>query len=942
MYLSDKRNYLDEKYGEHEYNIDVDSRVVAEGKETKVFTEDGKCYSGKWVRDLVKKGYFGTDKILLGYAEDKIHGPKPAYIPEENLCKHSAIFGTTGYGKTTLLTNLMIQFAYKGRGFMFIDPKGNDVNDFVRQLPEHRLDDVIWIDPDDAEREAFVGFNIFETSTDPDDPYYEREVQNIINDFHRLVIDGMETGQGGAIISTTTDELTNILVRLDEPYTFIDLIRILNSQEERKALAEKAREELDDVHIGYLDKIVDADDEDFGPLYRYLRKWEMPTPVRKVIGQEETSINISEAVNQDKIILIKGGNLSQNAQRLIFMMLIHRVRSAVQTRNQKCDDPDPFYMVVDEFNKVGGTSVENFRYLLSKGRSMKLGLVLASQGPTQLDKGLREEMKLNVDNYFSFSVGDKNQSGAREMADVLSLSAEQIRKLTEFNLIGLLETDEDKQTMLIKTYPPYPPRRSKEEARKILDHSVDKYGVSEDVTSNQKYGLIGRRKRDESEEKSDEIEKKVLKSIMRANIVTGGSNIDGKSGWVSKEDIVDAAKYYIDFNSEIEIHRQLERLTGRQASDKVVESRVKSDDEIYFRLTGEGEDRVWIQDTGSGGSSGKILHRKILEKSFYIFTKLGYIVDLPEQLGQQQPDGIAEPPFDPLEEAKSVDEVEKVTEKMKKDHPIVWELSKDSTLFIEAESPRREKKNAGSNPKQIIRNLAKAKNQGDVCAFVTFESDPENDNPPEYNAEGIRRILEEPPFARKRSQNGIEYYTDRGLIECNNVLPLVKADKNRTIWQKENNKIVLKHPDTKNAVAVFDSYNDLMNSDKVKFPYYTYEKPGTKENVVVKNKPGPGGDEKEVGVFDNLKEVKDNGYKTITPPIVAENIFEDNLPKDDDYYIIIIPYDKEGGIDEPHVYDKNTKNLIPLYDYDDKDEIEQQSLDDATDTDFEDIGDFDL
>lgn len=914
-----KREYLKSKYGETEYKITPGKREVSEGKEITVRDEDtGGVYAGEWLRDMMKSGYKkDINRILLGYAEDKIQGAKPAYIKEDSMYQHTAIFGASGFGKTTVLKNMMVQLAYRDRGFCFIDPKGKDIEDFVRLLPESRLDDIVWVNPDDVNRDMFVGFNLFETASDPDDPFYEREIEEIISDFHLMIEEGIESGQGGAIISNTTKEVTNALIRLEENYTILDLVAILESQDEREALANC---NLPDIHTSFLRQLATMENDEFGALFRYLREWVRPEATRKLIAQEETSINLSEVVEDGKILLIKGGNLSEDVQRLIFMMIIRRLWSSIKTRNEKYENPDPFYMIMDEFDIIGKTAKINIRDMLSKGRSMKLGLVLSTQQPNQLHSEIKEQVLSNSKNIFTFNPGKGNKADARKLTEILDINADEVMKLPEFKLVGLVHVgdgaDESSETILINTYPPYPPRRSLKETRKILDYSVRKYGIQDEDIASKKYGVLGRQQREDTQEEKDEetLEKELLKTIMRAEIVHGGVEIEDKKGWVSKDEIIEESEHYLDVDSKLEIDRYLERLTGRQTGDQIVESRVRSDDEIYFRLTGKGEEKIWKQDTGSGGSSGKYLHRQILKKSYSLFTKLGYIVDLPEQKGQEQPDGVAEPPFNPLQEAESLKEVEEVKEKMKKDYPVVWNISEDRTLYLEAESPRREKKNAGSNPKQIIRNLAKAKNQKGRCAFITFESDPENDNPPEYNAEGIRKIIEEPPFAKETKTGNMQYYCDRGIVTGNSAIPLIKAEKSKTIWEKENGKIVLKHPDTKKAIAVFNSYQDIENANKNKFPYHTYESPSTGEQVVMKKQSGAGREEKEVARYKNLSEVKQD-YNTISPPVIPENIFND-MPRDKDWIIVLLPYDKEGGITEPKVYDTKTKTLKSIYEYD--------------------------
>jgi len=80
----------------------------------------------------------------------------------DSLFRHIWITGTTGYGKTTELLNMMVQWAYAGHGFTYFDPKGRDSRELLRKLPENRLEDVVWIEPGSTIHEKTIGMNFLE------------------------------------------------------------------------------------------------------------------------------------------------------------------------------------------------------------------------------------------------------------------------------------------------------------------------------------------------------------------------------------------------------------------------------------------------------------------------------------------------------------------------------------------------------------------------------------------------------------------------------------------------------------------------------------------------------------------------------------------------------------------------------------------------------------
>ncbi|MGH6634324.1 MAG: type IV secretory system conjugative DNA transfer family protein, partial [Sphingopyxis sp.] len=71
--------------------------------------------------------------------------------------QHLHVMGPTGVGKSTLLTNLIIDDIMNNRGVVVIDPKGDLIEDVLGRVPDDRRDDVVVLDPADAMRP--VGLN---------------------------------------------------------------------------------------------------------------------------------------------------------------------------------------------------------------------------------------------------------------------------------------------------------------------------------------------------------------------------------------------------------------------------------------------------------------------------------------------------------------------------------------------------------------------------------------------------------------------------------------------------------------------------------------------------------------------------------------------------------------------------------------------------------------
>ncbi len=74
--------------------------------------------------------------------------------------RHLYAIGQTGTGKSNFLQEMAKQDAKNGKGFCFIDPHGDAIEDILTAIPKERAEDVIVFDPSDVERP--FGLNMLE------------------------------------------------------------------------------------------------------------------------------------------------------------------------------------------------------------------------------------------------------------------------------------------------------------------------------------------------------------------------------------------------------------------------------------------------------------------------------------------------------------------------------------------------------------------------------------------------------------------------------------------------------------------------------------------------------------------------------------------------------------------------------------------------------------
>jgi DNA helicase HerA-like ATPase len=62
--------------------------------------------------------------------------------------RHGWLLGKSGTGKSTLLRNIIVAAIRSGMGVAVIDPHGDLIYDVLNYIPEDRLEDIVYIDPE--------------------------------------------------------------------------------------------------------------------------------------------------------------------------------------------------------------------------------------------------------------------------------------------------------------------------------------------------------------------------------------------------------------------------------------------------------------------------------------------------------------------------------------------------------------------------------------------------------------------------------------------------------------------------------------------------------------------------------------------------------------------------------------------------------------------------
>lgn len=401
--------------------------------------------------------------------------------------KHTHVIGATGTGKSTFITNLIIQDIAQGNGLAVLDPHGDLIETILTHIPESRYNDVIIIDPADAEFP--VGFNILTAHSE-----IEKEIlsSDLVSVFKRL-----STSWGDQMNSVLANTILAFL-ESNKGGTLFDLRRFLIEKSFRDNFLKTV---TDPSIIYYWQKEFPLlKSNSIGPILTRLDSFLRPKLIRNMVAQKK-GLDFESFLDTGKIVLVKlsQGLIGNENSYLLGTFIVAKIHQAAMARQAKQkDDRKDFYLYIDEFQNF---VTQSMSAILSGARKYHLGLILAHQDVQQLtkqDTELASSVLSNAGTRICFRIGDSDAKKLEdgfsnfEAMDLQNLSTGEAivridRPENDFNLLTKLLSDiEESQRLIVKN--------------KIIDLSRNKYGTPKSEVENILQELVKDFKVSEKEE----------------------------------------------------------------------------------------------------------------------------------------------------------------------------------------------------------------------------------------------------------------------------------------------------------------------------------------------------------------------------------------------------------------------------------------------------------
>lgn len=360
------------------------------------------------------------------------------------------VLGPTGTGKTSLKENLVSDDIEQGRGLVVLETNGDLIADLLDIIPEHRIGDVVLLDPTD--NQYAVGFNPFAGS--PDASLVADQISEL---FERM----WKSFWGPRSAQLAHMGLLTLAQRAGGGASLLDLPRLYTDQAFRAATIAGLDDPVGlapDWHwlMGLPEKELATI---AAPLLNKCRAFTTRSSIRGIIGQARPRITMRQIMAEQKILLVnlpKGLLGAETTKLLGCLVLVSLWQAATERARLPLSQRHPFGLVVDEVQDFAAAPVP-WGEMFSQGRKYGLAVSVAHQNLEQIPRELREVIMANARSKLVFSL---SPSDAKVMERLFapSLLAADLQALEAHTIAALVALDDGSTARPVTLTTPPPPK----------------------------------------------------------------------------------------------------------------------------------------------------------------------------------------------------------------------------------------------------------------------------------------------------------------------------------------------------------------------------------------------------------------------------------------------------------------------------------------------------
>jgi len=303
-------------------------------------------------------------------------------LSAETRLKHMYLIGSTGTGKTTLLEYLIYQDMMNNKGLAVLDPHGDMFQKLLAIVPEHRKKDVVVFNPYD--REFPLGLNILAPGIHfaNEEDSHSAIKSAVISVFSKLTDKAFWGPRMEHILECAT--LTALQLPNPSLYTLQKLLTDKRyMRESLKVITDPILKEF------WLTEMLPLSDAQLAttvaPLTHRVGKFIVDPMSRNILLQQETTLRLSEIMDEGKILLVNlaKGDVGEDKSQFFGTVLTSLIWMAAFQRTHIDEEKRrDFYLYIDEFQNF---AAPGFADITSEGRKFHIPLIASHQNIAQIE-----------------------------------------------------------------------------------------------------------------------------------------------------------------------------------------------------------------------------------------------------------------------------------------------------------------------------------------------------------------------------------------------------------------------------------------------------------------------------------------------------------------------------------------------------------------------------
>lgn len=404
---------------------------------------------------------------VLGISGHPVDADQRVIMPTTTALHHVQVTGPTGSGKSTLLAGFLGADIHAGRSVLLIEPRGDLVNDVLAGVPEGRRDDVVVIEPGQAEH--VVGINpLAGPATEA-----EQRADDLLHLLHDIY--------GSNLGPRSSDVLLHGLIALARTPegTLADMPALLTNASFRRQLLAAVNDPLILApFFAWYDQLSDAErSQVIAPVLNKTRAFLSRTAIRRLLGQAKPRFQLDDLFKQcGRIVLVNlnKGAVGSETATLIGAILVNQLWQVIRRRAmQPARRRHPVMVVIDEVQDYLKLPID-LGEMFAQARALGISLTIAHQHLGQLPASLRTAILANARSRVVFRPA---HADAQLLAAALGngLTSADLERLDAFEAcVQLLVDHRMSAPFSVKTLPPEKPISDPTALRQA---SQQRYGV---------------------------------------------------------------------------------------------------------------------------------------------------------------------------------------------------------------------------------------------------------------------------------------------------------------------------------------------------------------------------------------------------------------------------------------------------------------------------------